>query len=308
MRIFVLRLLLAAVLFFDLAHGAHAANCPDGGWYCSKLYLFEAPAFNMLDAELNSSSSPNPKDAQWITYSWAANILNNRDVYIGTGDAAAPGVVTNILQPLRQLWWRGQMTVEYSSYAAFAADVATGNINPAATAVSYTISNSSSVTPADEQQNPVYYARLFSDLAHQQGLTAIVDPSCGLLNVIWPTVYPPYNSVLLPDCANELLVGMALTADIIVFDVQGDEGNSALYGQTVSQAAAVVKLTNPYIKFVGKISTDNTEMTSANATVADVIASAKSAFNYVDGFSINMGNTSATVNDAFTAFAGFSQH
>lgn len=296
--------LLAVILFFSFAHGASAADCPNGGWYCSKLYLFKAASFNVLNAELGPAPT-------WInTGGRGATFLNNRNVYISTASADVSSTVKNIFGTLQQNgWWRGQLTAVYSNEAAFEKDVADGKIDPSVTTVEYNDNDASSDpkdltrTPLVEAQDPVRYAGLFAGLAHRHGWSVILAPSCWLLKKMDPTVYTD-QSIIFQNCVDKLLVRMAWSADILVIKAAPLEKYAADYAGLISPAALQkIRAGNPYVKILAELSTGDV-MTEVGATVPDLIAAGQAVFPYVDGFSFNTsrsgGMTGEDINNALT--------
>lgn len=305
---------LIAALVFGPMQGARAAVCSNmlgvnGGQYCgNKVYVFDAPAFSLLNAQLGPA--PN-----WISSGpaadWLPTFLDNRDIYIGTFVGSdESSAVANILKPLQQHWWRGHFFAEYFSYAKFAADVAAGNIDPAITAVSYDNEPGDSnpnhkdltYTPLYELQNPVYYSALFSGLAHQHGWTVIFAPSCWDLNVMNPKKYPTTDRAgMFNDCGSEILAKVAPYADILDFQIQGFEHDPMTYANLVNAAAIQVKHANPSVQFIAQLSTGSVMVNNKPyATVQNLIDAGTGVFEHVDGFYAYSTDTDTNANGSVT--------
>ncbi len=72
--------------------------------------------------------------------------------------------------------------LDYTSYAQFSSDIASGAITYPYKWVMYDPEEWSQ-TPASEQQDPVRYMELFGTLAHAHGLKAIEAPAMDLCSV-----------------------------------------------------------------------------------------------------------------------------
>ncbi|HEY9245042.1 MAG TPA: hypothetical protein VIP48_23835 [Streptosporangiaceae bacterium] len=159
--------------------------------------------------------------------------------------------------------------LNYTSYAKFSSDLASGAIKYPYKWVMYDPENWAS-TPATESQDPVTYLKLFGQLAHAHGLKVVEAPSldlCSVSGTLYPR-QPGENCVQWYGRVN-IAGASATSSDIYVLQ---DESNTAnlsqymsLYASSASQARAANSTVNVY-----------SEVSTANGTPDQMTAAAKS--------------------------------
>ena len=205
-----------------------------------------------------------------------AHTFADRVVYVtnpapGASQAQAPRLA-GIVQP----------TYIYKSYAAFAADVASGRLPSSVRAVMYDIEKWPG-TPANEQQNPQAYMARFSELARQHGLLPILAPARDLALVRGGTCRKrrgenPSQAYL--RCG---LPSAVQGAAALIVQGQVDEFDVAAYRQFIAAAAAQATSHNPGVAVLAQLAT---APLGRPALTAQLVAAARSVAGRVQGFSL----------------------
>jgi hypothetical protein len=159
--------------------------------------------------------------------------------------------------------------LNYTSYAKFSSDLASGAIKYPYKWVMYDPENWAS-TPATESQDPVTYLKLFGQLAHAHGLKVVEAPSLDLCSVSG-TLYPRQPGENCVQWYGRVNIAGASATNSDIYVLQ-DESNTAnlsqymsLYASSASQARAANSTVNVY-----------SEVSTANGTPDQMTAAAKS--------------------------------
>jgi len=179
----------------------------------------------------------------------------------------------------------GQEVADFRSYAEFKKMIRQGTIAPGIRWVMYD-NEQWSLTPADEQADPVRYEQLFARLAHRQGYKVILAPAQDLVPGFdknsfrgGKAVWPSYLSM-------GLAAASARAADIYEIQAQPYEmsvyRSQHAYADFVAAAAAQARAANPGIVIYAGLSTQRV------SSAAQLLQDYEATRNLVDGYWLNI--------------------
>jgi hypothetical protein len=210
-----------------------------------------AAALGMAPASAATTSN-------WITTGWnihqmnqlypatAEHFFNTTGAY-GTGPAAATSPVAD--------GYAANGVLTYTSYAQFAADIASHAIAPTYQWVMYDLEYWAA-TPLAEQQNPAQYMAKFGQLAHANGLKVIEAPGRDL-GLVPGSACPQAPGENLDHwyLRCNIPAAAAATADILVVQDQVNTTNPAEFDYLYSTARTQAQAANPQIVVDAEVST-----------------------------------------------------
>jgi len=179
----------------------------------------------------------------------------------------------------------GQEVADFRSYAELKKMIRQGTIPPGIRWVMYD-NEQWSLTPADEQADPVHYEQLFARLAHRQGYKVILAPAQDLVPGFdknsfrgGKAVWPSYLSM-------GLAAASARAADIYEIQAQPYEmsvyRSQHAYADFVAAAAAQARAANPGIAIYAGLSTQRV------SSAAQLLQDYEATRNLVDGYWLNI--------------------
>ena len=179
----------------------------------------------------------------------------------------------------------GQEVADFRSYAELKKMIRQGTIAPGIRWVMYD-NEQWSLTPADEQADPVHYEQLFARLAHRQGYKVILAPAQDLVPGFdknsfrgGKAVWPSYLSM-------GLAAASARAADIYEIQAQPYEmsvyRSQHAYADFVAAAAAQARAANPGIVIYAGLSTQRV------SSAAQLLQDYEATRNLVDGYWLNI--------------------
>jgi len=179
----------------------------------------------------------------------------------------------------------GQEVADFRSYAELKKMIRQGTIAPGIRWVMYD-NEQWSLTPADEQADPVRYEQLFARLAHRQGYKVILAPAQDLVPGFdknsfrgGKAVWPSYLSM-------GLAAASARAADIYEIQAQPYEmsvyRSQHAYADFVAAAAAQARAANPGIAIYAGLSTQRV------SSAAQLLQDYEATRNLVDGYWLNI--------------------
>jgi hypothetical protein len=226
----------------------------------------------------------------WITTGWNVHQLNQLDPAtaahffntpssFGTGPNASTSPINDGFAAVPAL--------VYQSYAKFASDIASHAISSSYQWVMYD-PEKWSLTPLNEQQDPVQYMRRFGQLAHQHGLKVIATPGRDL-GLVTGAACPKARGEKLDQwyLSCDLAGAAAASSDLLVVQTQADTVDLAAFDQLYTGARSQAKAANPRVIVDAAVST-------TYGTPAQMAAAAESAA--ADGIYITA--TAATLSTA----------
>ena len=206
--------------------------------------------------------------------------------------SSAYGAGASLIKTPVQAGYATTPVLNYTSYAKFSADLASGAIKYPYKWVMYDPEDWSQ-TPVGEQQNPVKYMKLFGQLAHAHGLKAIEAPAMDLCAVSG-TAYPRRSGETCAQWYTRVnIAGAAATdADLYVLQDESNTTNLAVYDSLYASSAAQARTAHAGIAVYSEVST-------ANGTAAQMTAAAKSVSP--DGMYVAAPGATATADQFFTS-------
>jgi hypothetical protein len=176
-------------------------------------------------------------------------------------------------------------TLNYKSYAKFAADVQAGRIPPEVKAVLYD-PEAWDLTPVVEQQGVGYYMAAFAALADNQGLTTIMTPATDLMNA-WPKAKQETN---LHAFVRYGIAGAAAASGAAIVEVQAQayELDLPTYRAYIEACVMQVVDADPTALFIAGLDRSAIDTTQ---TADQLFAAANSVRDLVDGFFLNVAQT-----------------
>lgn len=179
----------------------------------------------------------------------------------------------------------GQEVADFRSYAELKKMIRQGTIAPGIRWVMYD-NEQWSLTPADEQADPVHYEQLFARLAHRQGYKVILAPAQDLVPGFdknsfrgGKAVWPSYLSM-------GLAAASARAADIYEIQAQPYEmsvyRSQHAYADFVAAAAAQARAANPGVVIYAGLSTQRV------SSAAQLLQDYEATRNLVDGYWLNI--------------------
>jgi hypothetical protein len=183
--------------------------------------------------------------------------------------ASSYGAGASLVKTPVQAGYATTPVLNYTSYAQFSSDIASGAIKYPYKWVMYDPENWAS-TPAAEAQDPVKYLKLFGQLAHAHGLKVAEAPSLDLCSVTG-TVYPRQaGESCLQWYSRVNIAGAAATgSDIYILQDESNTANLSQYASLYASSASQARAASSAVKVYSEVST-------ANGTAAQMTAAAQS--------------------------------
>jgi hypothetical protein len=173
--------------------------------------------------------------------------------------------------------WHVTYFQRYTSYAAFATDVAiSGAIPPAVEVVVYD-NEAWPQTPSGEQADPISYARRFAQLAHESGYAFMNTPAENLVEAMFPGTNKylqfltyGYAAAVAPDCEYYEIQGQRIEND-----ASGDAASPS-FDWFTAQVASQARSANPKVVLLGglvaKPGYSSTDIVNAVHATRDVVS------------------------------------
>lgn len=184
-------------------------------------------------------------------------------------------------------------TADYTSYATFAADVASGRVPRSDRAVLFDIEKWSA-TPLAEQQNPKAYMVRFSALARAHGLFPILAPARDLVLVQGASCQKRAGENVAHAYLRCGLAGADAHAGALVVQSQVDQSSASQFHHFVVLAARQARAGNPHAAVLAQLAT---APLGRAASLAELVTAARSVSGSVQGFSLNARLTDMQVAD-----------
>ncbi len=222
---------------------------------------------------------PSGQAAWLLTRSALAQVITDPAVRAGLGRSE----VYEILQPGQQPLPGVDATpvVTFPAVAALGDALAGGRLPAGTRAVLYD-PEAWSLTPPDEQRDPVRAAARAAELAHAHGLKIIVAPALNLATVLGPAGPAPRWQRFLD---LQLAGRIAKVADIVELQAQSLERSPAAYAAFVRQAAGQARSARPGLTVLAGLSTNP----PGSAVVSQQLAAAvRASWPGVDGYWLNI--------------------
>lgn len=179
----------------------------------------------------------------------------------------------------------GQEVADFRSYAELKKMIRQGTIAPGIRWVMYD-NEQWSLTPADEQADPVHYEQLFARLAHRQGYKVILAPAQDLVPGFDKNSFRAGQAVWPSYLSMGLAAASARAADIYEIQAQPYEmsvyRSQHAYADFVAAAAAQARAANPGIVIYAGLSTQRV------SSAAQLLQDYETTRNLVDGYWLNI--------------------
>jgi len=179
----------------------------------------------------------------------------------------------------------GQEVADFRSYAELKKMIRQGTIPPGIRWVMYD-NEQWSLTPADEQADPVHYEQLFARLAHRQGYKVILAPAQDLVPGFDKNSFRAGQAVWPSYLSMGLAAASARAADIYEIQAQPYEmsvyRSQHAYADFVAAAAAQARAANPGIAIYAGLSTQRV------SSAAQLLQDYEATRNLVDGYWLNI--------------------
>lgn len=179
----------------------------------------------------------------------------------------------------------GQEVADFRSYAELKKMIRQGTIAPGIRWVMYD-NEQWSLTPADEQADPVHYEQLFARLAHRQGYKVILAPAQDLVPGFDKNSFRAGQAVWPSYLSMGLAAASARAADIYEIQAQPYEmsvyRSQHAYADFVAAAAAQARAANPGIAIYAGLSTQRV------SSAAQLLQDYEATRNLVDGYWLNI--------------------
>jgi hypothetical protein len=180
--------------------------------------------------------------------------------------------------------------LDYTSYAQFASDLASGAITYPYHWVMYD-PEAWAATPLAEQQNPAQYMQMFGALAHANGLQVIMAPARDLAQVPGAACpQQPHQNLDQWYIACNIAGAAAASGDVLVLQDQVNTTNITEFDSLYNTAHAQAQAANPQIQVDPELSTNY-------GTPGQMAAAAKSVT--ATGYYINATTSSIRQADQF---------
>jgi hypothetical protein len=180
--------------------------------------------------------------------------------------------------------WETTSTARWTSYAAFAADVAGGGV-PGYIEVAHYDNESWPDTPLGEQRHPAAFERRFCALAHANGWRCLAGPGqdlCGILP------HPRGDNYAHCYLDLELARKAARVADVVDIQAQALEPRGAhVYANFLRRAAAQARAADPTVTVLGNLSVSPS---GHRVSTRRLLRCAKAALPFVDGFYLTVAS------------------
>jgi hypothetical protein len=184
-------------------------------------------------------------------------------------------------------------TAAYTSFAAFARDVAAGRFPRADRAVLYDIEKWSA-TPLAEQRNPRRYMTKFSSLARSRGLFPILAPARDLLLVPGARCTKQTGENLNQAYLRCDLASADSRAGAFVVQSQVNESQAAVFRAFLASATRQARSRNSQVVVLAQLSTAPLGQT---VPLHRILAAARAVGGIVQGFSLNIRMTDIVAAD-----------
>jgi hypothetical protein len=183
--------------------------------------------------------------------------------------STAYGAGASLVQTPVQAGYATTPVLDFTSYAQFSSDIASGAIKYPYKWVMYDPEDWSQ-TPVDEQDNPVKYMEAFGTLAHAHGLKVVEAPAMDLCSVTG-TAYPRQSGETCSQWYTRVNMAGAAAKDGNIYILQDESNipNLSVYDSLYTSSASQARVANSAAKVYSEVST-------ANGTVAQMTAAAKS--------------------------------
>ena len=179
----------------------------------------------------------------------------------------------------------GQEVADFRSYAELKKMIRQGTIAPGIRWVMYD-NEQWSLTPADEQADPVHYEQLFARLAHRQGYKVILAPAQDLVPGFDKNSFRAGQAVWPSYLSMGLAAASARAADIYEIQAQPYEmsvyRSQHAYADFVAAAAAQARAANPGVVIYAGLSTQRV------SSAAQLLQDYETTRNLVDGYWLNI--------------------
>jgi hypothetical protein len=204
--------------------------------------------------------------------------------------STAYGAGASLVKTPVQAGYATTPVLDYTSYAQFSSDIASGAITYPYKWVMYDPEDWAQ-TPVSEQQDPVKYMKLFGQLAHAHSLKVIEAPAMDLCSVSG-TNYPRLSGETCSQWYDRInIAGAAATdGDIYVLQDESNTTNLSQYDSLYASSAAQAQAANSSVKVYSELST-------ANGTAAQMTAAAESVSP--DGFYVAAPGATAQADQFF---------
>ena len=185
--------------------------------------------------------------------------------------STAYGAGASLIKTPVQAGYATTPVLDYTSYAQFSSDIASGAIKYPYKWVMYDPEDWSQ-TPVNEQQDPLTYMKQFGQLAHAHGLKVIEAPAMDLCSVSG-TDYPRLSGETCSQWYNRVnIAGAAATdADIYVLQDESNTTNLSQYVSLYNSASVQARAANSGVLVYSEVSTANgtsDQMTAAAEAVS----------------------------------------
>jgi hypothetical protein len=207
--------------------------------------------------------------------------------------ASSYGAGASLVKTPVQAGYATTPVLNYTSYAQFSSDIASGAIKYPYKWVMYDPENWAS-TPAAEAQDPVKYLKLFGQLAQAHGFKVAEAPSLDLCSVSG-TLYPRQAGESCVQWYGRVNVaGAAATgSDIYILQDESNTTNLNQYASLYATSASQARAANSAVKVYSEVSTANgtpDQMTAAAESISPdgFYVAAPGAIPQVDQFFQNL--------------------
>ena len=185
--------------------------------------------------------------------------------------ASAYGAGASLIKTPVQAGYATTPVLNYTSYAQFSSDIASGAIKYPYKWVMYDPEDWAQ-TPVAEQQDPVTYMKQFNQLAHAHGLKVIEAPAMDLCSVSG-TNYPRLSGETCSAWFSRVnIAGAGATGgDIFVLQDESNTTNLSQYVSLYASAAAQARAANSAVSVYSEVSTANgtaAQMTAATESIS----------------------------------------
>jgi hypothetical protein len=185
--------------------------------------------------------------------------------------STAYGAGASLIKTPVQAGYATTPVLDYTSYAQFSSDIASGAIKYPYKWVMYDPEDWSQ-TPVNEQQDPLTYMKQFGQLAHAHGLKVIEAPAMDLCSVSG-TNYPRLSGETCSQWYNRVnIAGAAATnADIFVLQDESNTTNLSQYVSLYNSTSVQARAANSGVLVYSEVSTANgtsDQMTAAAEAVS----------------------------------------
>ena len=179
----------------------------------------------------------------------------------------------------------GQEVADFRSYAELKKTIRQGTIAPGIRWVMYD-NEQWSLTPADEQADPVHYEQLFARLAHRQGYKVILAPAQDLVPGFDKNSFRAGQAVWPSYLSMGLAAASARAADIYEIQAQPYEmsvyRSQHAYADFVAAAAAQARAANPGVVIYAGLSTQRV------SSAAQLLQDYEATRHLVNGYWLNI--------------------